>query len=167
VVRVSIAKTRQSVFRIHKHNIIMNTRSATGAAQFRGLGMTSKREKFYTREQASKGIKVFLTDMATGKLSNEWIIIRSIWSDEFQEAKEVAVQQAFKDAALENEDEKKAAHKARKLDLLVSLVAGWSFDEEFTEENIKEFLTEAVHLPDQIDKVSTQNSRFFGKASKP
>lgn len=125
------------------------------------------KEQFYTREKASKGAKVYLHDMATGKLSDEWMIVRSIWSDEFQEAKEVAVQQAFKDAALENEDEKKAAHKARKLDLLTSLVGGWSFDEECNDENIKAFLTEAVHLPDQIDKVSTQNSRFFGKASKP
>lgn len=124
------------------------------------------KEQFYTRDKASKGVKFYLTDMATGKLTDEYLLVRSRWCDEFQEAKELAVQQAFKDAAIENEEEKKAAHKKRKLALIASLIGGWSFDEECKTEDVMEFLAEAVHIPDKVDKLATEDHRFFGKTSK-
>ena len=123
-------------------------------------------EQYFTRARASEGIKIFLTDVATGKISDDFLIIRSVWSDEYQEAKELAVQRAFTDSRDLPKDEQRALGKKRKLELVSALVAGWSFPQEFTHENVIEFLTEAVHIPDQIDKTSTQNHRFFGKASK-
>jgi len=123
-------------------------------------------EKFFTREKASEGRKVFLADPATGLLTKDWLIIRSVWCDEFQAAKEAAVQETFAEAMESSAEEKQALSDKRKLSLVASLVGGWSFDEECTKDNVMGFLREAKQLVNQIDVKAAQDKFFFGKASK-
>jgi hypothetical protein len=123
-------------------------------------------DKFHTRKRASAGRKIYLADPGTGSLTKDWLVIRSRWCDEFQEAKADAVQDAFAEAKEPNDEEKKAISETRKLSLVASLVGSWSFDEECTTENIINFLREAPQLVDQIDKKAAQDKFFFGKASK-
>ena len=121
-------------------------------------------DRFHTRARASEGRKVFLADPATGKLTNDWLIIRSRWCDEFQEAKSVAVQSAFTDAKEGDAALKKAASDDRRFDLLCALVGGWSFDTPFTPEAVKAFLREAPQIVDEIDRLAVKDSFFFRKA---
>lgn len=120
-------------------------------------------DRFYTRKKASEGVKIFLGDPGTGKLTDEYLVIRNRWCDEFQEAKAEAVQQAFIDA--KGETVNSEAEINRKLSLVGSLIAGWSFDQECNKENVIALLKEAPQIVDQIDKVAAKDSLFFGKAS--
>ena len=122
-------------------------------------------DRFHTRSRASEGRKVFLADPANGKLTDDWLIIRSRWCDEFQEAKSVAVQNAFNDAKDGSAATRKAAEEDRRFDLLCALVGGWSFETPFTPDAVKAFLREAPQIVDQIDRLAVKDSFFFRKAS--
>lgn len=118
-------------------------------------------DRFYTRQKASDGVKIFLGDPGTGKLTDEYLIIRNRWCDEFQEAKAEAVQQAFIDA--KGDPVGSDAEMNRKLSLVGSLIAGWSFDQECNKENVIALLKEAPQIVDQIDKVAAKIAFFLGK----
>ena len=122
----------------------------------------SDMSRFFTREKASEGRKVQLADPATGKLTEHWIVVRSRWCDEFQEAKGRAMQQAFTDA---KDGAGKEAEEARKLSLVASLVGGWSFEEPCTPDAVMAFLREAPQIVEQIDRLATKDSFFFRSAS--
>lgn len=117
-------------------------------------------EQFFTRGKANEGVKVNLMT-PDGQMTDEYILIRSQWSDAFQQAK-----------AQSYRDDMKAATEGREIDpterharLTASLVAGWSFDEEYTPESALELMREAPQLRDMIDRYASNDARFFGKPS--
>lgn len=125
-------------------------------------------EQFFTRDRANCGRKITLTD-PTGKPTDEWLLIRHIWSDAFQLAEEAALREA-RDMIMamgEDKDEQALADIRRdaKTKLLASLVARWSFDQECTSEAAFQFLYSAPQIAEQIDKVSADGKAFFGEES--
>lgn len=136
-------------------------------------------EAFYTRDKANEGIRV---DLFTpdGRKSGEWIMVRHIWSDAFAEAEEAAklkvgdyLRSELQRLGLKDEDEIppevrkgiKVAGREARIDLLASLVAGWSFEAECTVENARDFLHRAPQIADQVDKIAGNSRSFFGAGS--
>ena len=115
-------------------------------------------EQFMIRAKANEGRKVFLADPATGLMTDEWIIVRNRWCDEFQRAKA----KAFQDAIAEARDGDDA--EGRTMRLVASLVGGWSFEQECTAENVINFLTAAPQIVDQIDRLATKDGFFFNNS---
>lgn len=116
---------------------------------------------FYTRVPASAGRKVELRT-PTGRKTEEWLLVRSRWSDECRAAKDQAMQSL---AGLRDPVELKAAHTAAELDVLASLIAGWSFPEPCNAANARAFLEQAPQIAAQIDKFAGDDVRFFGSGS--
>lgn len=118
-------------------------------------------DRFYTRAPASAGRRV---DLRTpdGQKTDEWLLVRSQWSDEFRAAKNAAMQ-AF--AALRNPVEMKAAQAAHELDVLASCIAGWSFPEPCNAANARAFLEQAPQIAAQVNEFAGDDVRFFGSGS--
>ena len=117
------------------------------------------------RQRAAEGKRIYLADPETGETTEEWLMIRSRWCDEFQEARARAMQSAFIDTKTMSDDERKEAEADQRLSMVASLVGGWSFDAPFTVASVKAFLREAPQIVEQIDKLAVRDSLFFRKAS--
>ena len=124
----------------------------------------SSMESFYTREKANKGIKVPLS-LPNGEDSGQFFIVRGIDSDEFRKADAKALRIAMVIAEVKDAEEKEQIAKDMQMDILVSLIADWSLDEECNEENIRKLLTEAPQLADAVDRLAAKRSLFFVKES--
>ena len=114
---------------------------------------------FFTREKANEGKKVFLT-LPDGTETEEYLIIRGVDSDYY-----VAAFQEVKRRLSLNTDKDNPEYtpKDAEIDILASLVAGWSFKEDYTTENIAKFLREAPQIALKIDDIAGNRSLFFGK----
>jgi len=121
--------------------------------------------KFYTREQGNEGIKIPLTNL-DGTSSNEYLIIRSIDSDEFRYAETDSKRDVYKASMIDDVEERKKMAKVAGLRLQIALVKGWSFTEEFNNENVEAFLTGAPHIADAIDLIATKRGMFLTKKPK-
>lgn len=119
-----------------------------------------KMEALFTREKANEGTKVPLS-YADGTPTEHHLIIRSQWSDAFQQAKQDAYRQDLEAMAKGETVDSTERH----VTLCATLVAGWNLEEEFTEENVKTLLREAPQLRDMIDRHASRDARFFKKPS--
>ncbi|MFP5422645.1 MAG: phage tail assembly chaperone [Gammaproteobacteria bacterium] len=124
-----------------------------------------KKEDFYTKPKADAGVKMPLT-LSDGTDSGHWLMVRGTDSDAFRKARFHGAR-AIRDLPekMDEWDRAKGMDSVI-LDNLVSLVAGWSFEEPFTEEAVREFLTSAPHIADAVDRAASERSRFFGIASE-
>lgn len=89
----------------------------------------SDMEKFFTRKIANDGIKVPLS-LPNGGETEHFFIVRGMDSDAFREADAESRRVAIIAAGLDDESERKAMLADAKLDLVISLIADWSFDQE-------------------------------------
>jgi hypothetical protein len=117
---------------------------------------------FMTRDRAGKPRRVLLVDPATNKETSHWLDIRSSLSDEFQIMKERLIQEAPMVAAL-SEPARTEMKRTNQLRLRSALVAGWSFSQPCTEDNIVNFLREAPQLQPMVIEVADDAASFFGK----
>lgn len=122
-------------------------------------------EAFYTRDKANEGRKLPLYT-PDGQPTDEWLLVRHVWSDAFKEAEEAEIR-SVRDALLTLGDKPDPAEVARiKRDsthrLLASLVAGWSFDAEPTPEAVADFLAQAPQIADKINSFAAESKGFFG-----
>lgn len=120
---------------------------------------------FHTRTPANEGIKVPLS-LPNGKPTKHFLMIRGIDSDEFREA------QAKQNRALLNASELSDLDREKLIDefgnkLICSLVISWSFDEEFNQTNLLNWLSESPQVADMIDRIASQRGLFIKKKSKP
>lgn len=123
-----------------------------------------KLSAFHTRDLANEGKKVPLY-LPDGTKTEEYIVVRSRWSDQVQEANRVAAEK-IKQFHLENPDDDLGdAIENGKQDVLVASVAGWSCEDEFTPEAVRELLIAAPQLASEIDKIGANDTRFFQNAS--
>ena len=123
-------------------------------------------EEFFTREKANKGVKLPLVH-PDGSESKHWLIIRNIQSDLFRQKIEDDARRRLEFARPAEGDEKKEEFiETTHEELLSTLIADWSFDEECTEENKIKFLTEAPQIAEEIDKFAANKKRFFAQPSK-
>lgn len=125
-------------------------------------------DAFKTRDKANDGVRVPLST-PDGKKTEHWLQIRSVWSDEYQAARSELIRQAIEDgkkvAEAKPEDAntlRKEADRRRRAVAAASLVGGWSFDLEFTEEAVAEFLLEAPQILAHVERIAEDNARFFG-----
>ena len=124
----------------------------------------SNMERYKIHGQAQKPIRVHLHDPATGKQTEDWLDIRSSLSDAFSMARDETMQ-AVQEIVEPNKDKRRALVAELQLGLKVALVAGWSFDEPFTEGNVRDWLREAPQVQQMIMSVADDSSAFFGKPS--
>lgn len=115
---------------------------------------------FFTREKANEGTEVPLSH-PDGTKTEYHLVIRSQWSDAFQQAKQDAWREDMEAVAKGQPVNSTERHVA----LCATLVAGWNLPEEFTEENVKTLLREAPQLRDMIDRHASRDARFFRKPS--
>lgn len=124
-----------------------------------------KKEDFYTTPKANAGVKMPLKN-AEGNDSGQWLIVRGTDSDAFRKARFDGAR-TLRDTAkgLDEWDRAKLTDKVVMANL-VSLVAGWSFDEPCTPEAVTEFLTSAPQIADAVDANAAERAHFFGPASE-
>lgn len=115
---------------------------------------------FFTREKANDGIEVPLY-LPDGSESEHKLTIRGVDSDAFRQAETDAKRRAMQDAA----DGKEPDENDGRLNLLVPLVASWTFDEPCTAANVRQLLKEAPQIADAIDRIAVRRSLFF--AARP
>jgi len=113
--------------------------------------MTSMVDFELDEKRLSDGIRLFLHDR-DGVLTKDWIQVRSMHTDVFR----AAMEKAKAKVTVSSDNVTEAS-----LDAKVALVAGWSFDEDCTDENIRSFLQMAPHIADRIDKTAGDNRHFF------
>lgn len=125
-------------------------------------------DAFKTRAKANEGVRVPLST-PDGKKTEHWLQIRSIWSDEYQVARSELIRQAIEDgkklAEAKPEEAntlRKEADRRRRAHAAASLVAGWSFDLEFSEEAVADFLLEAPQILAHVERIAEDSARFFG-----
>lgn len=118
---------------------------------------------FFTRDVANEGKRVPLT-FPDGKKSNFFLVVRSQWSDAYQSAKSEAMQRVAA-AVAAGEVDVKAIVEEQKLHALSALVAGWNLPEEFTPENVVTFLRNAPQVASAVDKMASNDRRFFANGS--
>lgn len=125
-----------------------------------------RKEDFYTKPNADKGVKMPLMQ-ADGSPSEHWLMVRGIDSDAFRKTKFEGAR-AMRDLPASASDWDRAeARDESVMNSLVALVAGWSFEEPCTPEAVREFLSNAPLIADAVDSVAADRSRFFGIASEP
>lgn len=117
---------------------------------------------FYTRDAGNRGTKVplFLPD---GKKTEQYLIVRSVDSDAFREASADARREVIRAAQVDDLDERRKMARESTLNLQVSLVKDWSFDEECTPEAVREFLIGAPHIADELDQLCSKRELFIEK----
>lgn len=121
-------------------------------------------DAFKTRTQANLGQKIPLYTKE-GELSEHWLIVRGIDSDEFRIAQSKQTRRIAEIAALPDA-EREAGIMNATLEMQASLVAAWSFDMDCTHENVKEFLQEAPQIASEVDKFATRRAFFFKRLTQ-
>lgn len=121
-------------------------------------------EAFFTREKANEGIEVPLY-LPNGEKSNQWIRIRGVDSDHFRLAEADSRRQAMNIATIDDTLERAKAISDAKLALIAELVISWSFEQECTLENVKDFFRQAPQIADAVDQVASKRALFFGRGS--
>lgn len=124
----------------------------------------SDMSSFYTRSKANDGVRVDLS-LPTGEATDHFIIIRGIDSDNFRDADTKVRRKALSIIEIEDDKVREEMIKESHLDILVSLVIEWSFDDDCTPENIKQLFTEAPQIADTVDRSAAKRSLFFDKGS--
>ena len=123
----------------------------------------SELSDFFTREKANEGTKLHLS-RPDGSASDHWIMVRHSDSDAYR-AKEAEVRREVTAAVADGANVADAC-KAKEIELIASLVAGWSFtDVEFNLENVIEMLKEAPAIYDGVNKLAGSRASFFGKGA--
>lgn len=96
--------------------------------------------------------------------TGHWLKIRSQHSPEFRDADLKAQRQISAMYLASGNNPENVDHEIIKditLRAFTKLVAEWSFDEELTEDNIVEFLTDNPIAYDEINTLAAQDSLFF------
>lgn len=121
-------------------------------------------KEFYTRKKANEGVKLPLY-YPDGTISEHWMIIRGVDSDQFRKAETVAKRKAMDLAQIENEDERADKVRDTELECIAALVASWSFDKPCDQATVVNFLQEAPQIADMINRFAARRAEFFGKKS--
>jgi hypothetical protein len=122
-------------------------------------------DAFYTRQKANEGIQLplFLPD---GTKTDHWIRIRGIDSDAFRIANDTEHRNTMGIAGLKKDSEKSSAIQESILRIRAALVVAWSFGTPCTPENVLNFLREAPHIAEAIDRTAARRAAFFATQSQ-
>lgn len=123
-----------------------------------------KPSDFFTRAKANEGERMPLS-LPDGTATDEWLLIRGVDSDEFRHALDAFRRDLLTYASIKDEGEKAEKTEAARLALNAALVIGWSFDAEFSDVALMEFLRESPYIAAEVDRFASDRRRFFGKRS--
>jgi len=127
-------------------------------------------DAFFTRQRANEGIKLPLA-LPDGTDTEHYICIRGVDSDAFKSAesnqKRLMLQLLSSSDKVLDTGEIEAATREGQLSILAALVISWSFDQECSLDNVKQFLREAPQIAQQIDKIASRRKLFFKKGLTP
>jgi hypothetical protein len=123
-----------------------------------------KPSDFFTRAKANEGERMPLT-LPDGTATNEWLLIRGVDSDQFRLALDDFRRGLLTFASVKDDKEKAEKTEAARLRLNAALIIGWSFDAEFSEAALMEFLRESPYITAEVDRFASDRRRFFGKRS--
>ena len=127
-----------------------------------GLIQPMPKSDFYTRDNANSGIRMPLLNL-DGTLSSDYLTIAGIDSDGFVSANAEAMRSALVIAEIECDETKDKLLRAEKIKLVASLVIGWSFDEDATQEAAQQFFTDAPQIMEQVNSKAAQRNAFIKK----
>jgi hypothetical protein len=122
--------------------------------------------QFRTREVSNEGILLPLNS-ASGEPTEHWLRVRGVDSDAFRLADVKSRRRAMEIAQEGDETKRDEMVQEVRLDVLVALIASWSFKRELTPENVKAFLRDAPQIAEGVDKAAYRRALFFAKSSKP
>lgn len=115
-----------------------------------------------SRDTANRGVKMFIKG-ADDKPTEDWLLIRGQYSDEFQKAAASArakvldyMEQHGKALTPAHEAFAKTVHDEQ----VVALVADWSFEEECSPLNIREFFSCNPDVASEADKFAGNSGKF-------
>jgi len=118
-------------------------------------------EQFYTRDASNEGIKLPLA-AASGDKTDHYLNIRGFDSDAFRDSEAEARRTIINAGA----DGAADAAKEGRLDMIASLVIGWSFKTECNPDNVKEFLKKSPQIADEVERIAGDRALFFALKSK-
>ena len=123
-----------------------------------------KLSDFYTRERANQGERMPLA-LPDGTPSESYLVIRGADSDAVRAAVDEFRRDLMRVAGVEDKAERATGESQARIRLTSAMVAGWSFDEPFTDTALAELLREAPYIADQVQRFTEDRRRFFGKRS--
>lgn len=118
-------------------------------------------ELFDTLTPATDGVVLPLL-LPDGSPSDHWLRIRGRDAEPFRRAEYEAQR------AIQKLGERGAtfdAIEAARLDMLVTLVIGWSLDEDCTPDNVRRLLRVAPQIGDALDRAAADRALFFRRSS--
>lgn len=117
-------------------------------------------EDFFLPNAVNDGIKhVLLTP--DGKETKHWVLVRGSWSDAYQSAVDNARVTRARNQNLLDED--KISEGDIQLAIKASVVAGWSFDQECTLENVMTLFRKNRKLAQALEVLAWNEDAFFDK----
>jgi len=122
--------------------------------------------ELFTREKSNVGTKMPVFSPSNEK-TEEWIMVRYLDCDAFREVSDRCTREAIIMKDEKNTELKDLMQKRHKQEMLIALVADWSFDTEFTKENVATLLENAPYIGDAIDRFAATRLNFFPKEQKP
>lgn len=126
--------------------------------------MTMKLAQFYTRQAANDGLRLEVP-LPDGSPSGEWLHVLHSDSDAFRAKRADVMARAAQLPPDTAQDERKRLMDAAMLELLASLVSGWSLEDELSEAAVIDLLRNAPYIHDWLDRKTSDASLFFGKTS--
>jgi len=126
-------------------------------------------EAFFIKDTSEEGVKVDLT-LPDGTATGEHLIVRGADSPTFRKAlartnrlKMDLMKRTQGSKGRQALDAGTAAMKEAKIgrELVAKLVVGWSFEQDFTQENLLKFLENAPQILEQIDQFAGDRTNFF------
>lgn len=123
-----------------------------------------KASDYYTKPRSEEGVVVPLLG-PNNEPTDGWLRIIGPDSAAHKAARAELVRRNAEIGAMEDKDAADALASGYVLDFQASLITGWGMEDEFTPQNVREFLINAPRLGSQIEDLSMEVSRFFGPAS--
>ena len=128
-------------------------------------------QKYATQDAANAGNKLPLKT-PDGKPTDEYLLVRSFWSEEYQALKNRALQHLIEERNNNlTQDQIDSLVTDRQIALSCSLVAGWNLKDDddkplpFNPENVEKLLRIAPQIRQQIDVYAGNDADFFADAS--
>lgn|SRR5574343_865598 len=117
-------------------------------------------DRFFTREIANAGKRIPLRT-PDGKMTEEWLQVRSRLADDFRAAQREAIQLV----SATDEAARQGVAEDAKFKALAALVCAWSFDAECTPDAVAAFLKNAPQIAEQINAFAGDDEVFFAGGS--
>ena len=121
-------------------------------------------KEFFTRQAANEGVKLPLQH-PDGTPSGHWLQVRGIDSDSFRRAETKGKQRVMELLSVKDDHLREEEIEKAEVECIASLVAGWSFPQPLTQEEVVLFLTEAPQIREQVNSFAARRAAFFAKKS--